>query len=164
MSSDHILPVRMDNTLHCLAPQQREGSVHPLVEIPKAFEEYHRTRLHAPGLSLPPLQLLTTLHIDGMQGTIDDTNLQNLKWCTHLTVLWTKKCEISDYGVRLLASSLQLPGPCNAPERGVDPGRGPRRLRAWFMSGCKKITDASLRTFARWPGLVLLGELRSEHS
>ena len=100
--------------------------------------------------------MLTTLTLDGVDNVVTDSTVLALKWCTHLTALWMKGCQVSDAGVRLLASSLHLPG--NA--RSVDEGRGMWRLRAWSLRGCMGLTDRSMRSFARWPGIVLLGDFR----
>ena len=180
LASDHVLSLPIDRTLQTIPPQAGSStSSHPLVELPKIFDDHHKAKAtnedsQASPITSPSLssissrsairfQLLTTLHIDGISGNVDDISLQNLKWCTHLTALWTRKCNITDYGVRLLASSLELPGPIihastSSQSSSVSAeGRGLRRLRAWFLPGCYKVTDKSLKSFARWPGLVLLG-------
>lgn len=91
-------------------------------------------------------RFLTTLKLGASDGEINDQNVVNLKWCTHLTALWTTNCSISDYGIALLASALELPGK-----------KGMYKLRAWSVARCKAITDKSMRSFARFPGLVMLG-------
>lgn len=92
-------------------------------------------------------RFLTTLRLDVSDGMIDDSNIVNLKWCTHLTALWTTSCSITDYGIALLASALELPG-----------RKGMCRLRAWSLARCRGITDKSMRSLARFPGLVMLGQ------
>ncbi|ORX39202.1 hypothetical protein BD324DRAFT_649291 [Kockovaella imperatae] len=138
LSTDHILSTRIDNLLADISRAgHTQSHQHPLIEVPKMFRF----------LSRGHFSLLTTLHIDGVQAKMDDSTLQHLRWCPHLTLLWTKNCDISDYGLRLLASSLEL---------SKETDRGPRRLRGWFMQGCRKVSDAALKTLARWPGLVVL--------
>jgi hypothetical protein len=53
---------------------------------------------------------------------------------------------ITDYGITLLASALELPGL-----------KGMCRLRAWSLLRCKGITDKSMKIFAKFPGLIMLG-------
>ncbi|WVQ93144.1 hypothetical protein IAU59_000208 [Kwoniella sp. CBS 9459] len=117
---------------------------HPLVELPKLYN----TLRPSPQCKV---SLLTTLTLDGMDGAVNDQNIQSLKYCTHLTILWMKGCRVTDSGIKLLTSSLELPGPS-----GREGGRGLWRLRAWSVSGCKGVGDRSMRCFARLPGLVML--------
>ena len=99
------------------------------------------------GLSAPSnFQFLTTISLNVSDGPIDDQNIQGLRWCTHLTGLWMHGCGVSDYGITLLASALELPGM-----------KGLCRLRAWSLVRCKGITDKSMKAFAKFPGLVMLG-------
>ncbi|WVQ81296.1 hypothetical protein IAT38_003419 [Cryptococcus sp. DSM 104549] len=120
------------------------SSPHPLIELPQLF-------LRAPAPTAMGFTLLTSLTLDGTDGSVNDTSIQSLKWCTHLAALWTTGCKLSDAGVKLLASALELPDRARGEE-----GRGLWRLRAWFLGGCKRVSDRSAKSFARWPGLVLL--------
>ncbi|WVF65477.1 hypothetical protein IAT40_000205 [Kwoniella sp. CBS 6097] len=137
---------------------------HPLVELPRLYQSLH------PSLRCS-VSLLTTLTLDGMDGVVNDQNIQSLRYCTHLTVLWMKGCRITDSGIRLLTSSLELPGlnePTTTSTEGIGEkrtatadeeikdGRGLWRLRAWSVSGCKGVGDRSMNRFARLPGLVML--------
>ena len=84
--------------------------------------------------------------MDASEGVINDRNIQSLKWCTHLTALWMLGTSVTDYGITLLASALELPG-----------GKGMCRLRAWSVARSKGVTDKSMKAFAKFPGLVMLG-------
>ncbi|RXK37455.1 hypothetical protein M231_05278 [Tremella mesenterica] len=146
----------------------------PLISLPKMFEKRYDN-----------WEFLTTLSLTQMNGAVNDESIMGLRWCTHLTVLWTRGCGITDAGVRLLAGSLDLPGNFldstdqvatsrrssvngeqTMPGRGNGrrnggtregiKGRGMWKLRAWYLPGCKGISDKSMKVFARWPGLVLL--------
>jgi hypothetical protein len=99
-------------------------------------------------LALEPakFRFLTTLKLDPSEGVIDDRNIQSLKWCSHLTALWMLSTSVTDYGITLLASALELPG-----------DKGMCRLRAWSVARSKGITDKSMKAFAKFPGLVMLG-------
>lgn len=101
------------------------------------------------------MSLLTTLTLDGIDGAVSDLTVTALKWCTHLTALWMKGCQVTDAGIRLLASALELPGEGTWEHE----GRGMWRLRAWFLKGCTGISDRSMQAFARWPALVVLGKV-----
>ncbi len=125
-------------TVTTLSPNPLTNYEHPLVLIPRLF-------------SSPSLSLLTTLTIGGVDDALSDANILSLRWCIQLTCLWTKGCrQLTDSGIRLLASSLEL-----------EEKRGPCRLRGWWLHGCGKVSDRSMRSFARWPGLVVLGESMS---
>ncbi|WVR09013.1 hypothetical protein IAU60_006073 [Kwoniella sp. DSM 27419] len=129
--------------LHHLAPNPLlEYPEHPLVELPKLYSTLH---------AVSPISLLTSLTLDGMDGVVNDYAIISLKWCTHLTALWMKGCRVTDEGIRLLASALELPG-----EKPSVEGKGMWRLRSWSVAGCKGISDRSAKVFARWPGLVML--------
>lgn len=108
-----------------VAPTLHHLANHPLVLLPKRFT------------------LLTTLTLDSIDNVVNDDTIVNLRYCTHLAVLWTKGCGITDHSVRLLSAALDLVNK-----------RGLCRLRAWFLPGCKGISDASMRSLARWPGLI----------
>ncbi|WWC63979.1 uncharacterized protein I303_106585 [Kwoniella dejecticola CBS 10117] len=114
---------------------------HPLVELPKLYNTLHTSS---------NVSLLTSLTLDGMDEFVNDHNIQPLKYCTNLTALWFKRCRITDMGVRLLTSSLELP------EQGKSNGRGLCKLRSWGVGGCRGISDKSMNSFARYPGLVML--------
>jgi hypothetical protein len=109
---------------------------HPMLSLPKLYSSVRRD-----------ISFLTTLFLNGETDTITDDTIMPLKWCTHLTVLWTRNSRVTDAGVKLQASALEL-----------ESHRGMSRLRAWYLSGCKGISDRSMRSFARWPGLLLLGQ------
>jgi hypothetical protein len=133
----HTLALPMTITLPQLAPNETlKEKEHPFVVLPKLFASVR-----------PTTSFLTTLLLDGKREAINDHSIVHLKWCTHLSALWTRDCGITDMGIKLVASSLELP------ER-----RGMCRLRAWYVAGCKGVTDRSMRSFARFPGLSLLGE------
>ncbi|OXG84558.1 hypothetical protein C345_04072 [Cryptococcus neoformans A2-102-5] len=130
-------------TLAHLPPNPRTPNVqHPLNYLPSLF---------ASSLLNPTTSLLTSLTLNGMDGTVNDQNVQALRYCTHLDVLWMKGCRITDNGIRLLGSALELPG-----QKDLREGRGLWRLRAWFLGGCRNVSDRSAKVFARWPGLVAL--------
>ncbi|WWC91157.1 uncharacterized protein L201_006098 [Kwoniella dendrophila CBS 6074] len=122
-----------------------EYEEHPLTELPKLYQMIN---------SDSQISLLTTLTLDGMDGFVNDQNIQSLKYCTNLTCLWMKGCRITDTGIKLLTSSLELPKP-NAKD-GESLVRGLHRLRSWSLGGCRGISDRSMQSFARYPGLVLL--------
>ncbi|WRT69123.1 uncharacterized protein IL334_006107 [Kwoniella shivajii] len=144
--NDFTLSLNELTTLQFLTPNNLlKYAEHPLIELPKLYQSINLNC----GISL-----LTTLTLDGMDGLVNDTNIQSLKWCTNLTVLWMKGCRITDTGIRLLTSSLKLPGSSFEGDDNV--GRGLWRLRAWSLGGCRGITDKSMMIFARYPGLVLL--------
>ena len=142
---DMTLGLHPTTLLRQLPPNQALNPPdHPFIQLPKLYA------------SLQPdsaFTLMTTLKLDGAATHVRDDNIMTLRYATNLTVLSIKGCdEVSDSAVRLLSSALILPG-----ERGGD-GAGMWRLRAWFMHGCTKITDKSMRALARWPGLVALGK------
>lgn len=111
---------------------------HPLNALPRLFGH--------------DFALLTSLTLSGGNGAVNDTSVQALKWCTYLTALWMRGCtKVTDDGIRLLASSVSLPSE-------VEGGRGMWRLRAWWLRGCIQVSDKSMKSFAKWPGLSLLGE------
>ena len=140
--ADHVVGLPLDNTLHHLKPDEHaqeagiELDEHPLTQLPKLWKSLNSTTSYA---------LLTTLTLDGVNDIVNDTTLLHLRYCTHLTLLWTRGCKITDLGVRLLASALDLPG-----------RKGLCRLRGWFMPGCTDVSDRSMRSLARWPGLCAL--------
>jgi hypothetical protein len=115
---------------------------HPITTLPVYEIEPDLLSLSAP----TDFRFLTTLTLDVSDGQIDDRMAQSLRWCTHLTALWMRGLSITDYGITLLASALELPG-----------HKGLCRLRAWSLLRCKGITDKSLKTFAKFPGLIMLG-------
>lgn len=115
-------------TLYHLSPQ------HPLCQIP-SLSNVHQNAW----------DFLTTLSLDGIDDLVNDTTIQSVRHCVHLTVLRTRGCKITDTSVRLLAGALDLPH-----------RRGMCHLRAWFMPGCRSISDGSMRSLARWPGLVAI--------
>ncbi|WVW79419.1 hypothetical protein I302_101388 [Kwoniella bestiolae CBS 10118] len=142
-TGDFQLSLPQESVLQYLTPNNlSKYPLHPLVELPILY----RTLNPNAGVSL-----LTTLTLDGMDGIVTDQNIQALKYCTSLTGLWMKACKVSDNGVRLLTSSLLLPG-----ERGDKEGRGLWRLRSWSLGGCRGVSDRSMRSFGRYPGLVML--------
>ena len=156
---DHVIALHQCSTLFYLATNIHLAEPeHPFVSLPKLYKQLHH---HAWGG--PPLSFLTTLTLEPVDGAVTDETILNLRWCTHLTLLWMKGCNVTDGGVRLLASSLELPGiegttgDGDNEMTGAGRGRGMWRLRAWFLPGCKGVTDRSMRSFARWPGLVVLG-------
>ncbi|OCF35631.1 hypothetical protein I316_02686 [Kwoniella heveanensis BCC8398] len=172
-SKDFTLSVSNLSVLSHLTPNPlHKHPDHPLVELPKLYRSLHPS-------ATCNVSLLTTLTLDGMGGAVNDQNIQSLKYCTHLTVLWMKGCRVTDSGIKLLTSSLELPGPrvkppsatalttednetkdSLRPEYGTEAkendGRGLWRLRAWSVSGCKGVGDRSMRCFARLPGLAML--------
>lgn len=117
---------------------------YPLTAVPKLYAALHPT---------PRLGLLTTLTLTGMDGIVNDATVQNLKWLTHLSVLWMRGCtRVTDEGIKQLTWSLVLPGVGDENE-----GRGMWRLRAWYLPGCTAVSDKAMASFAKWPGLSLLG-------
>jgi hypothetical protein len=134
-AEDHTLGLP---SVHLLSHMQG----HPMTLLPvQDISDDFRT------LSMPTnFRFLTTLTLDVSDGQIDDRSVQSLRWCTHLTVLWMRGLAITDYGITLLASALELPGL-----------KGMCRLRAWSLLRCKGITDKSMKTFAKFPGLIMLG-------
>lgn len=118
---------------------------HPLATLPTLQPSLN---LDSATLDNPNFSFLTTLRLDTLDGPIDDRNIQSLKWCTHLTALWMNGTSVTDYGITLLASALELPA-----EKGM------RRLRAWSVARCKGISDRSMKSFAKYPGLVMLGKV-----
>ncbi|WVN87978.1 uncharacterized protein L203_103175 [Cryptococcus depauperatus CBS 7841] len=115
---------------------------HPLNELPALFKSSPFSQTTS---------LLTSLTLNGGTELIDDQNIQTLKYCTHLTVLRMNDCSITDDGIRLLRSALELPGLGNPSE-----GKGMWRLNAWYLRGCKGVSDKSAKVLARWPGLVAI--------
>jgi hypothetical protein len=138
---DHSLALVTDVTLAHIKPNPLfQYPDHPLVQLPKLYNALHADA---------PLQLLTTLTIEG--ESVKDDAIQRLRYATHLTVLWMKGCGVTDNGIRLLGSSLLLEGD-------EEENRGMWRLRAWYLPGCRGVGDRSMKVFARFPGLVTLGE------
>ena len=133
-ADDHVLGLPC---VHLL--QQMQG--HPITLLP-TLNIRDPTGLAAPSI----FRFLTTISLNGSDGAIDDQNIQGLRWCTHLTGLWMQGCNVSDYGMTLLASALELPGL-----------KGMCKLRAWSLLGCKGITDKSMKALAKFPGLIMLG-------
>jgi len=133
-ADDHVLG------LPCVHLLQRMQE-HPITLLP-TLNIRDPTGLATPSRS----RFLTTISINNSDGPIDDQTIQGLRWCAHLTALWMRGCSVSDYGITLLASALELPGL-----------KGMCRLRAWSLVGCRGITDKSMKTFAKFPGLVMLG-------
>jgi hypothetical protein len=133
-ADDHVLGLPC---VHLL--QRMQG--HPITLLP-TLDIRDPAGLAAPST----FRFLTTISLNNSNGPIDDQNVQGLRWCTHLTALWMQGCSVSDYGITLLASALELPGL-----------KGMCRLRAWSLIGCKGVTDKSIKTFAKFPGLVMLG-------
>lgn len=158
----HTLDIPTPNLLHHLPyDADRPQPDHPFVAIPKLYAEIQS---YGHGSS-SRYSLLTTLVLDGSDTVIDDNAIMALRWCTHLSVLWTTKCDITDAGIRLLTSALELPGPAgegrSSPES-QGKGKGMWRLRGWFLTGCRGVSDRSMRSFARWPGLNVLGECSND--
>jgi hypothetical protein len=135
-ADDHILGLPC---VHLL--QRLQG--HPITLLP-TLNTRDPTGLVAPS----KFSFLTTISLNVSDGPIDDQNIQGLRWCTHLTALWMQGCGVSDYGITLLASALELPG-----------SKGMCRLRAWSLLRCKGITDKSMKAFAKFPGLIMLGTI-----
>ncbi|KAL7421123.1 hypothetical protein Q5752_004008 [Cryptotrichosporon argae] len=133
---DFSLALPASASLPWLAP--RRAYEHPLTLLPKLFSSMY-----------PAFDFLTTLSLSCSDSAVNDTSIQALAGCTHLTALWTRSSRLTDAGIRLLAAALDLPGPAGA-------GRGMRRLRAWYLAGSRGVTDKSMRSFARYPGLVVL--------
>jgi len=150
--------------LHALSDPEGAGPLTLALPMGVALTHFHPdpvgNRAEHPFLSLPKLhaqlqpksgiELLTSLTVD----SLDDAGLLALKWCTHLSLLRTDGCGITENGIRLAASALELPG------TGKGEGKGMWRLRGWYARGCLALGDRSMKSLARWPGLVLLGELR----
>ncbi|KAE8543673.1 hypothetical protein D1P53_000389 [Cryptococcus gattii VGV] len=122
------------STLAHLKPNPHTPNVqHPLNYLPSLF---------ASSLLNPTTSLLTSLTLDGMDRAVNDQNIQALRYCTHLDVLWIKGCRITDNGIRLLGSALDLPGQKDSKE-----GRGLWRLRAWFLGGYLRDTSCTEASF-----------------
>ncbi|KAL1407556.1 hypothetical protein Q8F55_006989 [Vanrija albida] len=116
---------------------------YPLTAVPKLYASLHPQ---------PRVSLLTTLTLTGMDAIVTDHTVQNLKWLTHLTVLWMRGCKhVTDEGIKRLTWSLVLPGDGDESE-----ARGMWRLRAWYLPGCTGVSDRAMASFAKWPGLSLL--------
>ncbi|WWD21327.1 hypothetical protein CI109_105811 [Kwoniella shandongensis] len=142
-NSTFDLAISMWSILAHLAPNPiSKHPEHPFVELPKLYATLQPSS---------PISFLTTLSLDGMDEVVNDQNVLALRWCTHLTALWMKGARVSDASIRLLASALELPGDEDPKE-----GRGMWRLRAWSLNGCKGVSDRSMKSLARWPGLVML--------
>ncbi|WWC73046.1 uncharacterized protein I206_107011 [Kwoniella pini CBS 10737] len=138
------LSLPQDSILNHLTPNKLlKYPDHPLVELPKLYKTLHQ---HS------NISLLTSLTLDGMNEFVNDHNIQSLKYCTNLTVLWMKGCRITDIGIRLLTSSLELPKSIE----GKFDGRGMCKLRSWSVGGCRGVSDKAMTSFARYPGLVML--------
>lgn len=137
----HTLALSTDAVLPALGrkPTSPEDAL-PFLELPRMFRQ----------MPHDGFCMLTTLSLSSINRVVNDSTIQALRACTHLDVLWTRGCHFTDDGIRLLASSLQLPGA----EGGE--GRGMWRLRAWYLTGCKGVGDKAMRSLARWPGLTLL--------
>lgn len=130
-----------------LSNTRTEDREHPLVELPKMFRAVNEGRF----------AFMTTLTLDG--AAVDDRSVQALRWCTHLTALWMRNGRVSDDGVRMLSMALELPGNTEeGVEGGGGEGKGMWRLRALYLSGNHGVGDRSMRAFARWPGLSVLGK------
>jgi hypothetical protein len=130
-----------DTRTHLPPSRHRPGldGVHPLAAAPPLFGRVVGDKF----------ALITTLQLD---SAVDNASVMALRYAPHLTVLWTRRCHgLSDDGVRMLAASL-------VPPLGSADAQGLWRLRAWYLAGCKQVGDGSMKSFARWPGLVLLGE------
>ncbi|OCF79146.1 hypothetical protein I204_01093 [Kwoniella mangroviensis CBS 8886] len=142
-TDDFQLALPQDSMLQYLTPNNlSKYPQHPLVELPTLYKTL------SPHSSV---SLLTTLTLDGMDGVVTDQNIQSLKYCTNLTGLWMKACKVTDTGIKLLTSSLQLPG-----DMGDESGRGLWKLRNWSLGGCRGVSDRSMKSFPRYPGLVML--------
>ncbi|WWC98044.1 hypothetical protein V866_004933 [Kwoniella sp. B9012] len=143
-STDNVqLALPQDSILQYLTPNDlSKYPQHPLVELPSLYTTINPH---------PSVSLLTTLTLDGMDGVVTDQNIQSLKYCTNLTGLWMKACKVTDTGIKLLTSSLQLPG-----DKDDEAGRGLWKLRNWSLGGCRGVSDRSMKSFARYPGLVML--------
>ena len=140
----HVLALPIPTIISHLSPNLLSPEPeHPLISLPKLYQTI------SPSSSF---HLLTTLTLDATGDSVSDTNILNLRWCSHLTALWMKGCRITDAGIRLLASALQLPGDITKED-----AKGMWRLRAWFLRGCTGVSDRSMKAFARWPGLTVLG-------
>lgn len=145
----HTLALPLDIALQHITPKPTFANpIHPFVEIPQLYASLH------PDI---PFELLTSLHLDGVNDLVTDNNITSLKYATNLTVLRMNCCRrVSDSGIRLLGAALELPGRLGGGE-----GRGMWRLRAWYLYKCRNIGDKSMSVFARWPGLLLLGEYQT---
>lgn len=146
-SPTHTIALPTNITIAHLArrPTWTNEPDHPLNALPPRFEHLD-------------CAFLTTLTLMGTDGSVTDSTIQSLKWCTHLTGLWMRGCyKVSDDGIRSLTTSLELPRPA-APGRSAEPGRGMWKLRCWSIRGCRRISDKSMKSFAKWPGLTMLGE------
>lgn len=109
-------------------------------------------RLYAQLQPVPRLELFTSLDLGGIYDLVDDSALVKLRWCAHLTTLLTPKSRITDEGVALMASALDL-----SASRAGSPN-GIWRLRAWYLKGTKGVSDRAMKAMAKWPGLVMLGK------
>ncbi|KIR52128.1 hypothetical protein I315_05421 [Cryptococcus gattii Ru294] len=122
------------STLAHLKPNpHKPNAQHPLNYLPSLF---------ASSLLNPTTSLLTSLTLDGMDRAVNDQNIQALRYCTHLDVLWMKGCRITDNGIRLFGSALDLPG-----QKDLKEGRGLWRLRAWFLGGYLRGTSCTEASF-----------------
>ena len=120
---------RPEATLHVGQPE------HPLIVLPKLYREMR------PG----SLAFMTTLTLDGIDGVVTDQSVLALKYCSHLTALHMRGCRITDTPLHLLASALDL-----------ETKQGMCRLRAWYLPGCKGVTDKSMRSLSRYPALCVV--------
>ncbi|KIR28535.1 hypothetical protein I309_02459 [Cryptococcus deuterogattii LA55] len=136
------------STLAHLKPNPHTPNVqHPLNYLPSLF---------ASSLLNHTTSLLTSLTLDSMDRAVNDQNIQALRYCTHLDVLWMKGCRITDNGIRLLGSALDLPG-----QKDLKEGRGLWRLRAWFLGGYLRgtsCTEASLIVINRTSQALFSGQ------
>lgn len=140
----HTIALPPDATLAHLKPSRDRVGIdkhHPLVLAPQLFNRLHQDKY----------TFLTSLKLDGVNDKISDSSIQSLRYATHLTALWMRGCRfITDDGIRMLAMSLELPD-------GIHDGKGIWRLRAWWLKGSGLVTDKSMKSFIKWPGLALLG-------
>lgn len=142
----HTISLPTDATLAQLplSTTRTEDREHPIVELPRMFKSVNAGRY----------TLMTTLTLDG--AAVDDRSVQALRWCTNLTALWMRNGRVTDDGVRMLSMTLDLPSGQDE-EEGGEEGKGLWRLRALYISGCRGVGDRSMKSFARWPGLSVLG-------
>ena len=115
VDKDHSLGLPTSELLRHVAPDPtRPRPVHPFIAIPALYRQIN------PDISY---RFLTTLVLDGNAASgVDDHSIVNLRWCTDLTALWVNNCKVSDVGVRLLATALELPGPGRSASHGGGTG------------------------------------------
>jgi hypothetical protein len=160
----HVLPTRLyyrnelnDLDLLNLDPRLWATLVQIYDNLPEKLSTYELplNDTHLPLLQripcTPRFSLVTVLELSTC-STLDDDTVSHLKVLHSLTAFDASNTSLTAYGMKALASTLQL-----ADEDPHLPYRGPWQLRILSLRGCRSITNQALPHLAKFPLLSVIG-------